>query len=61
MIGALEIGFGIASQRIRPETAGPKTSSAKQSSTAPLDCFVAYTPRNDEGYRSSGSRMKDRC
>ena len=25
-----------------------------------LDCFVAFAPRNDEGYRSSGSRMKVR-
>jgi hypothetical protein len=35
--------FVIASQRVRPEVAGPMTSSAKQSSVAVqlLDCFVA--------------------
>jgi len=34
--------FVIASQRVRPEVAGPMTGSAKQSSATPgLDCFVA--------------------
>ena len=33
----------IASERVRPEVAGPMTGSAKQSSprSAALDCFVA--------------------
>ena len=40
---------------VRPEVAGPMTSSAKQSSAQckrPLDCFVASAPRNDEFSRS---------
>jgi hypothetical protein len=39
----------IASQRVRPEVAGPMTSSAKQSriGAKELDCFVAIAPRND--------------
>ena len=44
------ISYVIASQRVRPEVAGPMTSSAKQSSAQckrPLDCFVASAPRND--------------
>jgi len=45
----------IASQRARPEVAGPMTGSAKQSRKRTpqlrlLDCFVALrAPRNDEG------------
>jgi hypothetical protein len=41
----------IASQRVRPEVAGPMTSSAKaiQCGGKDLDCFVAIAPRNDEG------------
>ena len=46
----IAISYVIASQRVRPEVAGPMTSSAKQSSAQckrPLDCFVASAPRND--------------
>jgi hypothetical protein len=40
----------IASQRVRPQVAGPMTGSAKQSRVLRegLDCFVASAPCNDE-------------
>ena len=50
------ISYVIASQRVRPEVAGPMTSSAKQSSAQckrPLDCFVASAPRNDARFSFS--------
>src|ERR1700689_5111477 len=39
----------IASQRVRPEVAGPMTGSAKQSSPdAPSELLRCFAPRNDE-------------
>src|SRR6516225_11012230 len=50
----------IASQRVRPEVAGPMTSSVKRSSPVvrKLDCFVANAPRYDEA--TSKHRKIDR-
>jgi hypothetical protein len=66
--------FVVASQRVRPEVAGPMTSSAKKSSRtarllhrrtvdSALDCFVAFAPRNDAfhvGFATTRAQIRSR-